>query len=149
MTIRQTLGALATGLLLAAPLAQAQQFEQVGDYQIHYNALNTSFIAPEVAAATGIQRSRVTGMLNVSVLQEQDAGAPRAVNARVDGQVSGLTGQPLPLRFRTVRDGDSIYHIATFRIHEGEPMRFELEVTPDRNAAPVDVAFTQRFYIDR
>ncbi|UYG07969.1 DUF4426 domain-containing protein [Halomonas sp. M4R1S46] len=149
MTIRQTLGALATGLLLAAPLAQAQQFEQVGDYQIHYNALNTSFLAPEVATAAGIQRSRVTGMLNVSVLQEQDEGAPRAVNARVDGQVSGLTGQPLPLRFRTVRDGDSVYHIATFRIHEGEPMRFELEVAPDRNAAPVDVSFIQRFYIDR
>lgn len=149
MTIRQTLGALAAGILLAAPLAQAQQFEQVGDYQIHYNALNTSFLNPEVATATGIQRSQVTGMVNVSVLEAQDDGSTRAINARVDGKVSGLTGQALPLDFRTVRDGESIYHIATFRIHEGEAMRFALEVSPDRNAAPVEVDFIQRFYIDR
>ncbi|ATJ81192.1 DUF4426 domain-containing protein [Halomonas beimenensis] len=149
MRIRQLLGGLAAGLLLAAPLAQAQQYEQYGDYQIHYNALNTSFLTPEVATAAGIQRSRAMGMLNVSVLEEQEDGTTRSVNARVDGKVSGLTGQPLSLDFRAVRDGESLYHIATFRIHEGEPMRFELEVSPDPDAPPAEIGFVQRFYIDR
>ncbi|MDR5866316.1 DUF4426 domain-containing protein [Halomonas koreensis] len=149
MRIRHWLGGLAMALALAAPAAQAQQYEQHGDYQIHYNALNTSFLTPEVATATGIRRSRVTGMLNISVVEARDDASTRTVNALIDGRVSGLTGQSRPLSFRTVRDGDSVYHIATFRIQEGEPMRFELEVRPDPDAPPAEIGFIQRFYIDR
>ncbi|MBF8224229.1 MULTISPECIES: DUF4426 domain-containing protein [Halomonadaceae] len=136
-------------LWLGASAAQAQQFERVGNYQIHYNAINTSFLTPEVAAAHNIQRSQVMALLNVSVLEEQEDGTTRPVNAWVNGRVSNLAGQLQNLSFRTVRDGEAIYHLATFRIQEDEPMRFELEVSYDRNADPAQVGFMQRFYIDR
>lgn len=148
----KTLGAwLLTGLLawLLAVGAQAQQYERVGNYQIHYSAINTSFLTPEVAAAYDIQRSQVMALLNVSVLEEQEDGTTRPANAWVSGRVGNLAGQTQNLAFRTVRDGEAIYHLATFRIQEDEPMRFELEVGYDRNADPARVGFMQRFYIDR
>lgn len=134
-------------LLMSGPL-HAEQFERVGNYQIHYSAVNTRFLAPEVAAAYDIPRSKVIALLSVSVLEEQLDGGTEAVPAVVNGRVASLTGQSQPLAFRTVREDDSIYQLATFRIQPDEPLRFTLDVRYDRNAEPVEVAFMQRFYID-
>lgn len=140
---------LAWGLLMALPLS-AQQFERIGDYQIHYSAVNTSFLPREVAREHDIQRSRVTALLNVSVLEEQADGSTRPVTATVDGRVGILGGsEDKPLAFRSLRIGETPSQVAVFRIHEDEPMRFDLEVRYDRNAAPAQVSFLQRFYIDR
>ncbi|SDL84822.1 protein of unknown function [Modicisalibacter muralis] len=135
-------------LLLICGSVQAEQFERVGNYQIHYSAVNTRFLAPEVAAAYDIPRSKVIALLSVSVLEEQPDGSTEPVPAVVNGRVANLTGQSQPLAFRTVREGDSIYQLATFRILPDEPLRFTLDVRYDRNAEPAEVAFMQRFYID-
>ncbi|MWJ27811.1 DUF4426 domain-containing protein [Halomonas sp. ZH2S] len=141
---------LAVGLALGlGSHALAQQYTQVGDYEIHYSAVNTSFLTPEVAQANNIQRSQGIALLNVSVLETQPDGSSRPVSASVQGSVSGLTDTPRNLAFRTVHDGDSTYQLATFRIQEDEPMRFDLDVRYDRNQAPAEVSFIQRFYLDR
>ncbi|WFM71582.1 DUF4426 domain-containing protein [Halomonas sp. CKK8] len=149
--IRHSLAALAMGLALLLTLpAQAQQYEQVGDYQIHYSAVNTSFLPEEVAREHGIQRSQVMALLNVSVVEELEDGSTRPVTASVDGRIGGLEGgDATPLSFRPLRIGDTPSQVAVFRIHEDEPMRFDLRVRYDRNAAPAEVSFIQRFYIDR
>jgi hypothetical protein len=149
--IRHSLAALAMGLALLLTLpAQAQQYEQVGDYQIHYSAVNTSFLPEEVAREHGIQRSQVMALLNVSVMEELEDGSTRPVTASVDGRIGGLDGgDATPLSFRPLRIGDTPSQVAVFRIHEDEPMRFDLRVRYDRNAAPAEVSFIQRFYIDR
>lgn len=149
--IRHSLAALAMGLALLLTLpAQAQQYEQVGDYQIHYSAVNTSFLPEEVAREHGIQRSQVMALLNVSVMEELEDGSTRPVTASVDGRIGGLEGgDATPLSFRPLRIGDTPSQVAVFRIHEDEPMRFDLRVRYDRNAAPAEVSFIQRFYIDR
>lgn len=146
---RKHLAILGLGLLfsVASNLIHAQQYEQIGNYQVHYSAINTSFLSQEVAAAHNIQRSQVQALLNVSVLEELDDGSTRPVNATISGSVGGLSGEGSRLPFRTVRDGDSIYHLATFRIVEDEPMRFDLDVTYDRNSEPARVSFIQRFFI--
>lgn len=144
-------GLLAAGLmLLAGPLA-AQQYERVGDYQIHYSAVNTSFLPEEVAREHNIQRSPAMALLNVSVLKERDDGSTRALPVSVNGTVGGLSRDDpsTPLSFRTLRGGDTPSQVAVFRIHDDEPMRFDLEVMHDRNAEPARVSFIQRFYIDR
>lgn len=136
-------------LILSAGLVRAQQLEQVDNYQIHYSAVNTSFLTPEVAASYDIQRSEVQALLNISVREELEDGSTRPVNATINGNVRNLAGQIRELSFRTVHDGDAIYHLATFRIQEDEPMRFDLDVTYDRNREPTNISFVQRFYIDR
>ena len=134
---------------LFAMTASAEQFTRVGDYDIHYSAINSSFLTPEVAQANNIQRSANRGLVNVSVRERQEDGSTLPVNASVQGHVSGLTGAQEPLNFRTVHEGDATYHLAPFTLRDDEAMRFELSVRYDRNAAPEPVSFIQRFYIDR
>ncbi|SHF31506.1 protein of unknown function [Modicisalibacter ilicicola DSM 19980] len=135
-------------LLLASLPAGAEQLERIGDYQIHYSAVNTSFLTPEVAAAYDIQRSKMMALLSVSVLEHQPDGTMRPVQASVDGQVGNLAGQTTPLSFRSVREDGAIYQLAVFRIQRDEPMRFELDVRYDRNEEPAQVAFIQRFFVE-
>jgi hypothetical protein len=139
---------LAWLLLLASLPAAAQQFEQLDGYRIHYSAVNTRFLSPEVANAYDIQRSKMTALLSVSVLEEQDDGTTQPVRANIDGRAGALGGKTQPLAFRTVEKDGAISQFATFRIERDEPMRFELEVRYDRNEAPAEVAFIQRFFVD-
>lgn len=147
---RALLGSLlAVGLSLGATSASAEQYTQVGNYQIHYSAISTDFLTPEVALAYDIQRSVSLGLINVSVRETQEDGSTLPVNASIEGSVGDLSGSREPLRFRTVHEENATYHLATFRLRHDEPMRFNLDVRYDRNAAPEPVSFVQRFYIDR
>lgn len=128
------------------PSAQAAQYEQVGDYQIHYNTLTTGFLQPDVAKAYGIVRSRYQGMINVSVLKKQADGSYKPVEALVTGDVGNLAGQTINLAFRTIREPNAIYQISTFNFTEDEPTRFRLKVRFDPNKDPYDLSFIRRFY---
>lgn len=149
---RGALSALVAGTLaLLVGTAAAQQFEQIGDVQIHYSAVSTSFLPEAVAREHQIRRSPALALLNVSVLEEHENGTTRSVPARVDGRVGGVgeSADNRPLSFRTLRIGDTPSQVAVFRIDDGAPMRFDLEVYHDRNAEPAQLQFIQRFYIDR
>ena len=119
---------------------------RVGEYEIHYNAIET--LSPEVAQANSIQRSIGHGLVNVSVRERLADGTTRPVNASVENYVSDLTDTREPLSFRTVR-GDATYHLATFTLRHDEPMRFHRDVRYDRNENSEPVSFIQRFYIER
>ncbi|XGA79544.1 DUF4426 domain-containing protein [Halomonas sp. CH40] len=140
-----------SGLSLGATAACAQQYTQVGDYQIHYSAISTDFLSPEVAQTYGIQRSVGLGLVNVSVLQEQEDGSMAPVSASIEGSVGELSGSSSEesLRFKTMRENDTINQISTFTLRHDEPMRFVLDVRYDRNAEPETVSFVERFYIER
>ncbi|WP_086479939.1 DUF4426 domain-containing protein [Oceanospirillum sanctuarii] len=126
--------------------AKAAQFEQVGDYQIHYNTFTTGFLQPEVAQAYGIVRSRYQAMINISVLKKQADGSYKPVEALVTGDVANLAGQSVNLAFRTIREPNAIYQITTFNFTEDEPTRFRLKVRFDPNIQPYDLSFIRRFY---
>ncbi|MFC7368293.1 DUF4426 domain-containing protein [Vreelandella zhaodongensis] len=134
--------------LLGITSAKAEQFVRVDNYEIHYSAVSTGFLTPEVAQAHNIQRSANRGLVNVSVRERMEDDSTRPVNAGIQGYVSGLTGTQEPLAFRTVHDGDATYHLAPFTLRHDEAMRFELDVRYDRNEAPESVNFMQRFYIE-
>ena len=80
----RTAAALLASFLIALPLpAQAEQARDFGDYVIHYNALTTDFLAPEVARDYGIRRSKHRGLVNISVQKKTAAAAGDPVAARV------------------------------------------------------------------
>lgn len=138
---------MALSLILSLSLpAQAGQFEQVGDYQIHYNTFTTGFLQPDVARAYNIVRSRYQGMVNISVLKKQADGRYKPVEALVTGDVSNLAGQSVNLGFRTIREKDGIYQITTFNFTEDEPTRFRLKVRFDPNIPTYDLSFIRRFF---
>lgn len=136
-------------LSLVALGAYGEQQQRAGNYVIHYSAIGTRFLTPEVAEDYGIQRSAGLGLVNVSVREYRDDGTVRPVNAEVKGQVGLLEKAPDTLDFRTVRDDGAVYQLATFRLEHDAPMHFSLKVRADRNAEPDTVSFIQRFYLER
>lgn len=123
------LGLLAT-LLLAPALAAAQSSTKRGEFTVHYSAVPTTLLTPEVARNSGITRSASRGLLNIAVLKD-GAELPQAVTASVEAVAINLAGQRQTLRMREVREGSAIYYLGEPRISEGERMDFELRITPD------------------
>lgn len=145
---------LTTALSLAAALltsvlsvsVSAEQFKTIDHFEVHYNALNTTFLTPEVATTYSITRSKVRGLINVAVLDSADGD--QAVTALVEGEAVNLVGQAQSLDFRLVREGSAIYYIAEFRFTDDEVLRFNLNVQPDPNKPAQQVKFDQHFYVD-
>lgn len=133
-------------LLLSAP-APAQQSEEFGDYVVHYNALNTNLLPPEVARAYGIQRSGARAMLNIAVLRQNENELQDPVHAEVSASAINLTGQRRDIELREINDQDAIYYIGTFRIHDEETLNFTIRVRPrDSDRPSHEISFRQQFF---
>jgi len=129
--------------LLATP-ALADQFKAFDDIEIHYVAVNTLFLEPEVAAHYGVVRANDRAIVNVSVLGPGGA----AMLADVTGVSVNLLGQKAELPFSVIREGDSIYYIAPIRYTDQDVLRFRIAVAvPDR--APMNLEFQQQMYVDK
>ena len=79
----------------------AGQFQQSGRYQIHYMALGTSFLTPEISKSYNIKRSRYNAFVNVSILDTLLEGNP-AVQGTLTGKAINLTGNTRTLTFKEV-----------------------------------------------
>lgn len=139
--MRSTVICLLT-LLFALP-AMAERKQSVGEYDVHYIAFNSGYLQPDIAAATGLVRSKTQGVVNISVLK---SGKPTA--AQVSGTVRNLLGQDYPLSFKQLREGDAaIYYLAQFPFGSRETLRFNVNVQPV-GAAAINFDFTQEFFPD-
>ncbi|MGH8178513.1 MAG: DUF4426 domain-containing protein [Steroidobacter sp.] len=132
----------------AAPAQPIDEtFQEFGDYEVHYNALRTDALTPEVARAYGIQRSANRVMLNVAILYKEADHAPRKP---VDGDVKvdayNLNGQLKNLEMRRVSEGEAIYYIGEVSIGGTEILVFDISVTPSGASEPLRVKFKREFY---
>ncbi|ROT94740.1 DUF4426 domain-containing protein [Marinobacter sp. R17] len=119
--------ALCAALLLGSGAARAGQFEQFGDYQVHYSIFPSSFLSAEVASRYDIVRSQSIGIVNVSILRLGEQGRLEPVSGQVEGQVVNDIQQRRILGFRRISEGDAVYYIAQFPFSEGELLTFELQ----------------------
>ncbi|MFJ4052264.1 MULTISPECIES: DUF4426 domain-containing protein [Pseudomonas] len=108
---------------LAADAAKAERKEVFGDVTVHYSAFTSSMLQPDIAAATGLVRSKNQGVLNIAVLK-----ASKPAMAVVSGTVKDLTGRSNPLSFKQITDRGAIYYIAQFKIDQAETLTFDLNV---------------------
>ncbi|MGE8169220.1 DUF4426 domain-containing protein [Pseudomonas putida] len=108
---------------LAADAARPERKEVFGDVTVHYSAFTSSMLQPNIAAATGLVRSKNQGVLNIAVIK---AGKPSI--AVVSGTVKDLTGRSSPLSFRQITDQGAEYYIAQFKIEQAETLTFDLNV---------------------
>jgi len=136
-------------MALLTPIAQAEQSLTQNGYEIHYNAFNSSFITPEVAQQNGLTRSKVMGLINVSVLKVGADGTKTPTTAIISGEAKNLLQQLKPLEFTKIDEGNAIYYISSFRFSDEELLNFVLQVQPDPNQSPIEVRFSQTFYEDR
>lgn len=147
--------ALVAGLLLVCSNSVlAQQSQDYGDYVVHYNALNTNLLPPQVAKANNILRSGSRALLNITVLKKSgDTTSP--AHARVTAAATNLTGQRRQIQLREVSEpasGDSdlgaVYYLGEFRINNEETFDFQIEITPDGEDRLLTLNFRQQFFTE-
>jgi len=129
--------------------AIAQQAQEFGDYIIHYNALNSSLITPEVAKAYGIRRSDSRALINISVLKNVENQLATAVKAKVTASGRNLTGQTRNVDMREIDEGDgAIYYIGELSVRNMETFDFTVVVLVEGQSKPFNVKFRQQFYTE-
>jgi hypothetical protein len=118
---------------------------QSGAFTVHYNAMPSTQLTPEIATRYGITRSSNRALLNVSVMKGPRAAEAVAVAARVEAVAINGTGQRQTLNLREVRDRGAIYYLGEARIDERDELVFELVVTPEGGAA-INARYRQEFW---
>ncbi|MFV3404282.1 MULTISPECIES: DUF4426 domain-containing protein [Pseudomonas] len=109
--------------VLATDAARPERKAVFGDVTVHYSAFTSSMLQPDIAATTGLTRSKNQGVLNIAVLK---AGKPGV--AVVSGIVKDLTGRSSPLSFRQITEQGSVYYVAQFKIEQAQTLIFDLNV---------------------
>ena len=138
---------IALFIVLSAPLMviQAEQKISVTDHDIHYMAFTSAMLTPEIAKAYAIQRSKSLGVVTVSVLKSTDQ---KAVEAFVRGKVRNPIGQLQELDFKTIKEDQAIYYLATFDFANAQKLSFDILVSPDGQTASHSLKFPQQLFID-
>lgn len=129
--------------------AQAQQSQVFDGYVVHYNALNSDLISPQVAKEYGIRRSASRAMLNVTVINKEERSEGTAVRAAITATAKNLTGQIREIEFREINESDeAIYYIGELSVRNLETFDFTLNVLPEGAAETLTVKFRQQFYTE-
>lgn len=140
---------LLAGSLVVAVDVAAQQSQDFGDYVVHYNALNTNLIPPQVAQAYNIARSPSRALLNITVMKKVMDTPGTPVSATVSATGTNLTGQLREIPIREIKDPEgAIYYIGDFPVHHLETYRFEVQVAVEGEDEPLMVRFRQQFYTE-
>jgi hypothetical protein len=134
----------------APPVISApESFRDFGDYVVHFNAITTDQLTPDIARQYGIVRSGNRAMLNVSLLRKDDdssEGTP--VAGSIAASAVNLTGQRRELVFREMREESAVYYIAEFAIANEETLTFTINATPDGEALPLSLRYMRQFYVN-
>ena len=129
--------------------ALAQQSQDFGEYVVHYNALTTNLITPQVAQAYGIQRSASRVLVNVTILKKVMNNPGTPVQAKVTASGRNLTGQTRTIEIREISDQeDAVYYIGELSVRNMETFDFSVTVAPDGSDQVLEVRFRQQFYTE-
>jgi hypothetical protein len=135
------------GTALLFPLTgTAENSKDFGQYVVHFSALATDVLPPQVAREYRITRSQNRGMINITVLKKVLGSPGQPVHARVTATAQNLVGQHREIRMREIREGNAIYYIGEFRVANEETLRFNVQARPQGTPDHLEVQFSQDFY---
>ncbi|MES2605319.1 MAG: DUF4426 domain-containing protein [Pseudomonadota bacterium] len=132
---------------LGAETAQAES-ATFGEYTVHYIAVNTTFLTPEIAAQYRITRSNRRAFLNIAVLHNNADGSTTPVTAILKGGKRNLMQQSADIPFTEIREGDAIYYIGQFDFSNAENLRLTVEVQPEGKGDTHPIEWTTQLYSD-
>lgn len=122
--------------------------EDFGNYQVHWSVLPSTFLTAETAKANNLQRSRGIGIVNISIMQENEDGILKPVTGQVEGKASNDIQQVKFLAFRRIKEGDSVYFIAAYQYASGELMTFNITARPSGHGKDLPVRFAHTLFSD-
>ena len=128
---------------LAAPV-RAENALRVDDFVLHWSAVPTTMLTPEVARQSGVTRSANRVLVNIAV-RRGETGRDVAAAASVAIAVTNLAGQRELLQVREVREGDAIYYLAEARVTGQDVLTFEVEAKP-AGGRPMRTSFRHEFF---
>lgn len=131
-------------LLLAATGVRAENVLRDGAFALHWSAVPTTMLTPEVAKRVGVTRSANRVLVNIAV-RRGEPGADVAATARVAVAVTNLAGQRELLVVREVREGDAVYYLAEARVAGEDVLTFEVEAQP-AGGRPMRTSFRQAVF---
>jgi len=143
--IRFSLLVLMLTAMLSSTNAQANNMEKLGNMDVHYIALNATFLTPKIAKAYGIERSRYNGLINIAVMDNTKEGRP-AKTVSITGTAKNLAGQNKSIEFVEVKEGDAIYYLAQVGYSNEEVLKFDLKINDGIESQ--QLKFSQKFYVD-
>lgn len=122
--------AFVLALMLLFSTAQADQKVTFNGYELHYIALNSTMLTPEIAGQYGLVRSGQQALLNLSVLEQRrnDVAVP-VPNAEVTVRVRNLLGQSNRLDMRVIEEQNARYFIGTVPFDDREVLWFDIVVS--------------------
>lgn len=132
---------LTLGLLLSLGVAAEQKITS-GALDIHYIVFNSSFLQPEIAKASGLERGKNIAVLNVSPLRDG-----KGERSSVSGTLTNLLGQVKSLEFREIDEGEAVYYIAQFPIDSHELLKFDIKLV-DTEGKSHSLKFNQEVFPD-
>jgi len=119
-----------------------------GDYVLHFSAISTDQLQPEVARAYNITRSKNRAMLNVSIIRKVEGSIGQSVAGSVSATANNLTGQLKNLTLRQIQEGDAVYYIGDVAVASGETLVFNVDATPMNETSRFSVRFSRVFFAD-
>jgi len=123
----------------------AENMKKLGSMQVHYMAINATFLTPKIAKAYNIERSRFNGLINISVLDDSQKSKP-AKTVDIRGTARNDIGQIKTLSFDEVKEGDAIYYLAQINYSNEETFYFDIIINDGKETQ--QLKFTQKFYVD-
>jgi len=135
---------LVSTLLFAHFAVNAEQFKTFSNLEVHYIALPSTFIQPEMAKQYDIKRSKTNGLLNISILDKRQNNS--AVPATLTGTGRNLIGQTHQLTFTEVKEGKAIYYLAEYPYLNEEIVNFEINIRTDKKSNTLK--FQHKFYVE-
>ncbi len=127
-------------------LAQAEQMQQFGDYEVHYSLVNTRHIPAQVAKVYDIVRADNRILLNVAIRKRGDGLETVAQQAELKGTRHDLM-RTYNLEFTEIKEQDAIYYISEFKVINEEFSRFaiDIKISEDENFT---LEFKHTMYVD-
>jgi hypothetical protein len=125
--------------------AESQDFD---NYTVHYIAVGTTFLTPEIAQQYNIVRSNRRAFLNIAVIRNNSDGSTTPVPATVMGSKHNLLQQSTDVEFAEIREGEAIYYIGQFDFSNAENIRLQVSVQPEMQGPVHEIEWNTQLYSD-
>ena len=126
--------------------AQAELSQKFGDIEVHYNALATSELQPEIAKNYKIDRSQNRGLVTISILKKNKLGVAQPIQAELGVNAVNLNSQLTNIDMREVKEGGAIYYLGEYRLSPPDTLKFTVNVKPRGASESHKVEFQQKFF---
>lgn len=140
---------LLTGMFAVSSGVLAQQSEVFENHEVHYNALNSNQIPPQVAQAYGIRRSSSSALLTITIMKKEEGTFGTPIHATVTASGINLTGQRRNIKMREASDADgAVYYLGELPVRNMELFNFTVQMIVEGEDLPLVVKFRKQFYTE-